>query len=75
MQQLIDPEARDQLDKILSPSERGMLDLLDAGQSVPIDSASKVCAYRIRQALSLLSPQVVMITARGSGYTLRRLEL
>lgn len=71
---LIEPEARDQLDQILSPTEREMLDALNGGEIVPITSATRVRAFRIRRALSLLSPQTVVICARGKGYSLRRLE-
>jgi hypothetical protein len=71
---LIEPETRDQLDQILGPVEREMLDTLDDGGTVPADSATRVRAFRIRRALGLLSPQTVVICARGRGYTLRKLE-
>ena len=71
---ILEPAIRAELYKALSPTERAMLDVLDAGDLVPTSKANRVRAVYIRHALSVLSPSTILICARGRGYTMHKLD-
>jgi DNA-binding response OmpR family regulator len=71
---MMERATRGQIDMVLTSAEREMLDTLIHGELVPTSAATRVRVCHIRRALALLSPDTVIICARGVGYTLRKLE-